>query len=124
MSGDDRLSGGDGRDILIGGLGLDTLFGGNDDDILIAARTTSDGLFSKLNDLRTEWISTNSYGTRINNLRSGVGASTTSLKAKINVLNDAAAIDTMSGGGGSDWYFRALDDVITDLLAAESIDVL
>ncbi len=123
-SGDDRLSGGDGRDILIGGLGLDTLFGGNDDDILIAARTTSDGLFSKLNDLRTEWISTNTYGTRINNLRSGVGASITSLKAKINVLNDAAAIDTMSGGGGRDWYFRALDDVITDLLAAESIDVL
>ena len=123
-SGDDRLSGGDGRDILIGGVGLDTLFGGNDDDILIAGRTTSDGLFIKLNDLRTEWISTNTYPTRINNLRSGVGASTTSLKAKINVLDDAATIDTMSGGAGRDWYFRALDDVITDLLAAESVDVL
>jgi ELWxxDGT repeat protein len=123
-SGDDRLSGGDGRDILIGGLGLDILSGGNDDDILIAGRTTSDDLFTRLNDLRTEWISASAYGARVNNLRSGVGASTTSLKAKINVLDDAVAIDTMSGGGGQDWYFRALDDVISDLLAAESVDVL
>jgi serralysin len=123
-SGNDRLSGGDGRDILIGGLGLDTLLGGNDDDILIAGRTTSDGLFTKLNDLRTAWISTGTYPTRISSLRTGVGASKISLKAKINVLDDAAAIDTMSGGAGRDWYFRALDDVITDLLAAESVDVL
>ena len=33
-------------------------------------------------------------------------------------------IDSLTGGGGTDWYFRALDDVITDPLAAESIDVL
>ena len=123
-SGDDNLSGGNGRDILIGGLGLDTLLGGNDDDILIAGRTTSDTLFAKLNDVRTEWVSANTYALRISNLRAGVGASAVSLKAKVNVLNDAAEIDTLSGGGGSDWYFRALDDVITDLLAVESIDVL
>jgi len=123
-AGNDQLQGGVGRDILIGGLGLDVLHGGADDDILIAGRTTSDALFRNLNDLRTEWISANSYATRTANLRTGVGVSGASLKAKVNVINDAAAIDTLTGGGGTDWYFRALDDVITDLLAGESLDVL
>ncbi len=123
-SGDDTLSGGNDRDILIGGLGLDTLHGENDDDIVIAGQTTSDGLFNKLNELRTEWISPNIYATRVSNLRTGVGASMTSLKAKLNVLDDAATIDTLIGGNGTDWYFRALDDVISDLVAEESIDAL
>jgi Ca2+-binding RTX toxin-like protein len=123
-SGDDTLSGGNGRDVLIGGVGVDTLLGGNDDDIMIAGRTTSDTLFAKLNDVRTEWVSANPYALRISNLRAGVGASVVSLKAKVNVLNDTAAIDTITGGSGTDWYFRALDDIITDLLAAESVDVL
>jgi uncharacterized delta-60 repeat protein len=122
--GDDILSGGNGRDILIGGVGIDTLLGGNDDDILIAGRTTSDTVFTRLNDLRTEWVSSNPYATRTTNLRTGVGASTASLKAKVNVLTDTSAIDSLTGGGGTDWYFRALDDVITDLLATENIDVL
>jgi Ca2+-binding RTX toxin-like protein len=123
-SGDDTLSGGIGRDILIGGLGIDTLLGRNDDDIHIAGRTTSETLFSKLDDRRVQWISGNPYATRISNLRAGVGVSGASLKAKVNVFNDPAAIDTLTGGGGTDWYFRALDDIITDLLAAESVDVL
>ena len=123
-SGDDTLSGGIGRDILIGGLGIDTLLGGNDDDIHIAGRTTSDTLFRKLDDLRMQWVSANSYATHTANLRVGVGSSTVSLEAKVNVLTDTAAIDSLTGGGGTDWYFRALDDVITDLLAAESVDVL
>ena len=123
-AGDDTLVGGGGRNILIGGDGADRLTGGTDEDILIAGRTTSDTLLNNLNDLRTEWTSANSYATRISNLRIGVGASIASLKAKVNVLNDTATIDTLTGGAGTDWYFRAVDDVITDLLAAESVDVL
>jgi Ca2+-binding RTX toxin-like protein len=123
-NGDDALSGGNGRDILIGGLGIDTLSGGNDDDILIAGRTTSDTLLTRLNDLRTEWVSVNSYGLRISRLRTGVGASVASLQAKTNVLNDTPSIDRLTGGGGIDWYFRALNDVMTDLLSSESIDLL
>ncbi len=123
-AGNDALSGGNGRDILIGGLGIDTLSGGNDDDILIAGRTTNDTLFTRLNDLRTEWVSVNSYGLRISRLRTGVGASVASLKAITNVLNDAPSIDRLTGGGGIDWYFRALDDVMTDLLSSESLDLL
>ena len=123
-SGNDQLLGGAGRDIMIGGTGLDILNGGIDEDILIAGRTTSDALFSNLNDLRSEWISANAYATRIANLRAGVGASAASLKAKVNVLNDAGEDDSLTGGSGTDWYFRAIDDVLVDLFAGETIDLL
>ncbi|MCX7400267.1 MAG: cadherin domain-containing protein [Planctomycetales bacterium] len=123
-AGGDTLSGGGGRDILIGGPGLDTLNGGEDEDILIAGRTTSDAVFSKLNLLLAEWVSVNSYTTRISNLRSSVGAPAVSLKAKVNVLNDAGEDDSLVGGNGTDWYFRALDDVVTGLVTGEIMDIL
>ena len=123
-SGNDQLEGRAGRDILIGGLGLDVLDGGADDDILIAGTTTSDGLITNLNAIRTEWTSGNVYTARITNLRAGVGSPVVSLKAKVNVLNDSGAVDSLTGGLGDDWYFRALDDAITDLFAGEFVDVL
>ena len=124
LEGGDILEAGSGRDILIGGLGLDTLNGGSNDDILIAGRTTSDTSVSNLNTLRTEWISGNAYATRIANLRAGVGSPIVSLKATINVLNDAGEDDSLTGGANSDWFFRAMDDVFTDLFAGEITDVL
>ena len=125
-AGNDLLQGRLGRDILIGGLGVDTLEGGADDDILIAGKTTSDALIINLNDIRTEWTSGNPYATRIANLRAGVGSSNASLKAKVNVLNDAASgsVDSLTGESGEDWFFAALNDVITDLFAGETTDVL
>ena len=120
----DILEGGAGRDILIGGLGSDTLSGGDEDDILVAGHTLSDVIIAQLIDLQTEWVSANTYSTRITNLRAGVGASLASLQAGINVLDDSAAIDTLTGDAGTDWYLRALDDVITDLFAGETIDLL
>ena len=125
-AGNDVLQGRAGRDILIGGLGADTLDGGADDDILIGGKTTSDAVISKLNDIRTEWISANLYATRFANLRAGVGASNASLKAKVNVTNDATSgsVDTLTGGSDQDWYFKAVDDVITDLFAGEILDLL
>ena len=120
----DILVSGSGRDILIGGLGLDIVNGGTGEDILIAGRTTSDTSLTSLNTLRTAWISADPYATRITNLRAGVGSPLVSLKARINVLNDAGEDDVMVGAGNSDWFFRALDDVITDLVAGELIDVL
>jgi Ca2+-binding RTX toxin-like protein len=123
-AGDDTLNGGGGGDILIGGFGLDTLNGGEDEDILIAGFTTSDSLFSDLNVLLSEWVSVNSYATRISNLRAGVGAPAVSLLATVNVLNDAGEVDSLVGGNGTDWYFRALDDVVTDLVTDEVLDIL
>jgi Ca2+-binding RTX toxin-like protein len=124
LNGADTLIGGTGRDILIGGLGLDTLNGDAGDDILIAGRTSSDTNFSNLNTLRTGWISSASYSTRVTNLRAGVGSPVVSLKAKTNVLNDSGEDDLLTGGTDTDWYLRAVDDAITDLFAGEFSDVL
>ena len=124
VDGADTLIGGTGRDILIGGRGLDTLNGGTNDDILIAGRTSNDTNTTNLNSLRTAWISANTYAARIASLRAGVGNPVVSLKAKTNVVNDAGEDDVLTGGTGSDWYFRAVDDAITDLFAGETIDVL
>jgi Ca2+-binding RTX toxin-like protein len=122
--GDDTLNGGNGRDILIGGNGRDTLLGGSDDDILIAGRTTSDSSVANLTDMLAAWTAAQPYATRIANLRSGVGDFGVSLKAKINVLDDAVADDALTGGSGTDWYLQALDDLITDLVAGEIFDLL
>lgn len=123
-SGNDRLQGRAGRDLLIGGLGRDTLEGGTEDDILIAGRTTNDGLTANLNTVRLEWTSSRSYASRVSRLRAGVGSPVVSLKARTNVLNDAGDDDSVSGGAGSDWYFRALDDAILDLATGELVDLL
>ena len=123
-AGGDTLNGLGGRDILIGGIGLDTLKGGDDEDILIAGRTTSDALFRNLNRIQIEWTSDKSYTTRIRNLRAGVGSPVVSLKARVNVLNDAGEDDSLIGGNNSDWYFRALDDVIIGKVVGEVLDAL
>jgi Ca2+-binding RTX toxin-like protein len=123
-AGNDTLSGGSGRDLLIGGAGQDTISGGDDDDILIAGRTSFDAAINSLNTVRIEWISGNSYSTRVSNIRSGVGSPSVSLSATNNVLDDGGDDDSLTGGSGTDWYFRAIDDVITDLLAGELTDSL
>lgn len=123
-SGDDNLQGGSQRDILIGGLGLDVLDGGTDDDILIAGRTTSDSSLANLGTLRTGWIPLTPYSGRVANLKAGVGSPVASLRAKINVLNDAGEDDILTGGAGTDWFLKALDDTITDLFGVELTDAL
>ena len=122
--GSDRLLGGVGRDVLIGGLGLDTLDGGADDDILIAGTTTSDAIVGNLAKIRTGWTSASGYSARVAALRAGVGSPAVSLKAKVNVLKDAGEDDSLTGGTGTDWYFRAIDDVIVGLVSGELIDIL
>lgn len=123
-AGGDTLFGGDGRDLLIGGLGLDILNGGNDDDIVISGRTTHDSNITSLNTLLAQWISTNTYTVRVANLRAGVGSPVVSMKAKTDVLNDSSEKDSIAGGAGTDWFFNALDEVITGLVSGELIDTL
>jgi Ca2+-binding RTX toxin-like protein len=123
-SGADELLGGAGRDILIGGNGLDTLDGEDDDDILIAGRTSHDAAVANLNDLRTAWIAGSTYAARITSLRAGVGGTASSLKKKVNVVNDAGENDSLNGGFGDNWYFKAVDDAIIGLFDEETIDLL
>ena len=42
----------------------------------------------------------------------------------VGVLNDSGEDDVLTGSAGQDWYFAALDDGITDLIAGEIIDAL
>jgi Ca2+-binding RTX toxin-like protein len=79
---------------------------------------------TKLADMRAEWISANSYAVRRTNLQTGVGASNASLKAMINVLNDAGEDDVLTGGTDADWFFAAIDDLVTDLSVGELVDLL
>lgn len=122
LSGNDRLYGDDGRDLVVGGRGLDRLFGGSNDDILISGFTTSDTGVGILHAIRKEWNSKAAYAVRISRLRRGVPG--VLLKAKVNVLNDTPNRDILSGGSGNDWYFKAIDDSITDFFTGETLDVL
>ena len=123
-NGKDLLLGGGGRDILVGGLDLDELIGGTADDILIAGIVSNDQSITKLDGLRNAWITATPYASRVAVLRAGAGSAGTSLRAKTNVVNDFNDVDRLTGGEGEDWYFRAVDDVITDLLAGELVDAL
>jgi Ca2+-binding RTX toxin-like protein len=124
-AGSDQLLGNGARDIVIGGLGLDTINGGDEEDIVISGTTSHDAVFSNLNDLRTTWILTTISSTsRMAALRAGVGPALASLRKTVNVLNDAGEDDLLTGGTGSDWYFRAIDDVLSDLAIGEFTDLL
>ncbi len=123
-NGDDQLTGNNGRDILIGGNGRDTLLGGADDDILIAGQFTDVNLFAYLNSVRTAWLSSTSYTTRVARLQTDSALTGIFLRPRSNVQNDSTAGDSLSGGTGTDWFFGSLDDVITDLFRNESLEVL
>jgi hypothetical protein len=60
----------------------------------------------------------------VTQLRAGVGSPTVSLNTTVNVLNDAGDDDALTGGTGTDWYFLALDDIISDLAAGEIKDTI
>jgi Ca2+-binding RTX toxin-like protein len=119
-AGNDQLTGRAGRDLLFGVAGNDTINGGAGDDLLIAGTTSHDANIVNLILIRSEWVSANDYATRVSNLRAGIGG--VSLIAKTNVLN--SGVDSLTGGADNDWYFRSLDDLITDLVGGELIDLL
>jgi hypothetical protein len=68
------LVGGTGRNLIIGGGGPDQLFGGNLDNILIAGYTLfdQDPNLIGLRAIMKEWISGNTFATRVKNISNGV----------------------------------------------------
>ena len=101
-----------------------------DDDILIAGivPVTSDlAVFqNSIVFAASVWLNPSVlYAVRVNALRTGVGSPPVLLKSGVSVLNDIGEQDTLTGGAGLDWYFKAVNDTITDLFAAgEIVDVL
>jgi Ca2+-binding RTX toxin-like protein len=129
-SGNDILIGGSGNDtvnmppsggrsILIGGTGTSTLTGGQAGDIIIGGYTSYDS-FSTAHDgallaILKEWKSKDSYATRINKIRAGVGGgkfdSTTVHTVSTDTLNGNATYDGVTHLDG-DWCWAALANEI------------
>ena len=60
----------------------------------------------------TEWTSDNDYATRVDNLFNGGGANDETKLNTSTVLNDANAIDSLTGDTDSDWFFQSANDVL------------
>ncbi len=128
--GDDVLQGSSARDILIGGLGADTLRGQGGDDVLIGGYSSFDNDVANLKALLAEWNSTRTYTQKVDNLRGGPitgvplnGTAQLRTTGSQTVFDDAA-VDTIMGSTGNDWFIAALDDLLADRIASEILDTL
>lgn len=127
---DDKVDGQDGRDILIGGKNKDRLYGSTTGDILIGGITKYDTDVFALGKLLAEWESTNSYETRVNNLKNGGGLNG-SYRLSVNKSNrtvyEDSARDSLTGGNNRDWFFAStgtFSDVLVDKQADETLSVI
>jgi hypothetical protein len=110
--GADRLSGGNGRDILIGGTGADTLNGNNGDDILVTGATAYDNIStaSRLCGLQAEWARTDlAYASRIGHLNGSIpgglnGTTVLTTTGSGRTTSDDSSTDTATGNLGQDWF--------------------
>jgi Ca2+-binding RTX toxin-like protein len=119
--GNDKLYGSSGRDVLIGGDGADTLFGETHDDILVAGPTLHDENDDALVAILAEWTSSNSYTTRVNNLRLGGGANGLFVLDGATVFDDGL-IDTLRGDGSLDWFLFGPGDKLKDKAGNELVN--
>jgi Ca2+-binding RTX toxin-like protein len=106
--GADTISGGSGgKNILIGGLGADILNGSSSEDLLIGARYTLEKNVTALLSLRSEWISSSSYDTRVAHLLGTLGGGLNgSYVLKSTTVKEDSTRDRLLGSSGKDWYFR------------------
>jgi len=132
-AGADALTGGSGRDLLIGGLGADTLRGGGGDDILIGGYTVYDANLTALCAIMKEWSRTDAnYNTRVNHLSGSLGGGLNGsyfLTAKtVKTVYDDAAIDSLFGEAGLDWFFArksgTYKDKVNDLSTGEVVTAI
>jgi Ca2+-binding RTX toxin-like protein len=119
--GNDKLFGDGGRDVLIGGDGADLLFGEGLDDILVAGSTAHDENEEALQAILAEWTSSNSYDTRVNNLRNGGGANGAFVLDDTTVIDDGVK-DSLFGNGGLDWFLFGDGDKLRDMSRSELVN--
>jgi len=121
--GADAITGGSGgKNILIGGLGADTLSGSSNQDLLIGASSTLENNVSALIALRSEWVSSNSYSSRVAHLLGTLaGGKNGSYVLTLTTVKEDLARDRLIGSTGKDWYFRnglgattSQRDIVTD----------
>ncbi|HJZ93684.1 MAG TPA: TIGR03118 family protein [Gemmataceae bacterium] len=118
-TGNDQLFGQSGRDVLIGGDGRDFVRGGSNDDILIGGSTTHDADPAALLKILDEWTSTNSYATRVDDLRNGTAGVP---KLDATTVTDDGLKDLLLGGIGLDRFFSGVQDLLPGKLAVEQVN--
>jgi uncharacterized protein (TIGR03118 family) len=116
--GNDTLVASDDRDILIGGDGRDWLGGQSDDDLLIAGPTVYDNSTAALLQILAEWISTDSYISRIALLRGGIVVP----KLDSTTVLDDGVHDSLGGGLGLDWFFVGSNDELRNRASGEEVN--
>jgi len=118
---------------MIGGLGADTLRGGGGDDILIGGYTVYDANLTALCAIMKEWSRTDAnYNTRVNHLSGSLGGGLNGsyfLTAKtVKTVYDDAAIDSLFGEAGLDWFFArksgTYKDKVNDLSTGEVVTAI
>ncbi len=118
--GNDRLEAGGGRALLIGGLGTDTLVGGAADDLLIGGTTSYDASQAALDAIVSVWRLSDTYANRVAILRVNAAVIDGSpVKLDTTTVLDDGAADSLTGGGGVDWFWSLGADVVTDPAAGE-----
>ncbi len=123
--GNDRLEGRRGRNIMIGGAGADTLVGGNSgsysdgSDILIGGSLSCETQTLAMMQVMQEWTSTRSYADRTSRLASGADGLP---QLNLTTVLDDGAVDTVTGGAGTDWFFSFGADVLTDHKTTERVN--
>jgi Ca2+-binding RTX toxin-like protein len=105
-SGNDMLLGGNNSDILIGGTGADLLHGDNGSDILIGGSTSYDSPTTanekSLILIQNEW-DTGNYSKNVAHILNGGGLNGSNVFNNTTVFDDAA-VDSLFGGNGQDWF--------------------
>lgn len=128
-AGHDIILGDEGNDILGGGIfGRDVIIGGDggdqinidpstssssftDGDLMIAGISRYETEQSNLYAIHTEWISSNPFATRVNNLKNGVGG--LPILNSSTVMNDFD-LDELFSTPGQDWFlFTPAQDLVT-----------
>src|SRR5262249_43822355 len=124
-TGVDTITGGNGRSILIGGRGNDTVRGGSADDIVIGGFTdfdsSSDAHDQALMAILTEWQSADSLALRIPKIKAGLGPGSAEFLLGTTAHDDANA-STLTGAGGTDWFFKGTHDTVTDQATGEQLN--
>lgn len=114
------------RNLLLGGLGKDNLTGGVGQDILFNGTTSFDTDVTTLAAIETFWTGAGTFDNRVTALRNGTATNgTTAVGVALNstTVFDDTSVDTLTGGGGNNWFFVKLTspnvDIVTDLTASD-----
>ncbi len=128
--GNDTLKGSTARSILIGGNGADKLTGQGDDDVLVGPRSVWDNEPAYLIYLLAEQVQGTAYATRVGHLNGTLtGGQNGGITLEYRTVNSAlqqtvyddAVIDTLTGGGGNDWFVANQTGVVADAGKKDSI---